>query len=354
MLKCILLPQYQDVRPAAIMCPRNKLYYVRSRQIYSHDFNSEVQNETGLFDTNYIGKEYLDQISMNTLELEPMLLIYNTFHLFSVKMMVYWEGNDGEDCFELVTICTNGQDKWREVIQTNRCSCIGPPCFINADEIAVLDLELKHILIKDMRNEVVTHIDHCFPLSEHSAIFPGGGEGKLIIRVDSNAILFSVDRNVILGEIYVPDMTNVVWADDSSKVAIICKYGLIVADAQMKHLVSVEEKVKIWSGAWDASPSGGSANEIFVYTTLHNIKYCIIACKEVGIIQPLNEALYVMRVVKDELFGISRDGLPQIVSIDTTEALFKLYLSKKQVRTKPISVFHDHLNRNAHFIYQFF
>jgi coatomer protein complex subunit alpha (xenin) len=285
-----------------------------------------------------MGKEDLDQVSRSSLEKEPMLLIYNTFDPSSVKMLVYWEGTGGGGCYEIVIVHANGQENWREVIQTNICSCVGPPCFINHDQFAVLDLERKHILIKDMRNETVTVIDQSFSLSQRSGIFSGGGKGKLIIRIDNNAILFSVESNVILGEINVPEMTNAVWANDSSKVAILCKYGLIIADAQMKQLVSVGEKVKIWSGTWDASPSGGSANEMFVYTTLHHIKYCIVACEEIGIIQPLNKALYAMKVVKDKLFGISRDGLPQIVSIDTTGVLFKLYVLKKKVWTSSSSI----------------
>ena len=284
-----------------------------------------------MVDLNCVGTEDLHDVSKKSLKIDPSLLICNGFDTSSISLLVYWELSDGDGCYEAVTVRSNSESEWREITQTNVCSCAGPPCFINEYQFAVVNLERTYISIKCMKNEIIDHIDQPFSISWNNGIFPGGGEGKVIIRNDDNALLFCVRSNTVSGEVYVPEMTNAVWTDDSSKVAILCKYGVVVADSQMKPLLSVSEKVKIWSGTWDASPSGGSANELFVYNTLHQLKYCIVACEEFGTLQPLDEPIYAVKVIKDKLFGISRDGIPQVISINTTEALYKLYVFKNKV-----------------------
>eukprot|EP00553_Chaetoceros_curvisetus_P009924 CAMPEP_0204616496 /NCGR_PEP_ID=MMETSP0717-20131115/3725_1 /ASSEMBLY_ACC=CAM_ASM_000666 /TAXON_ID=230516 /ORGANISM="Chaetoceros curvisetus" /LENGTH=678 /DNA_ID=CAMNT_0051629753 /DNA_START=45 /DNA_END=2078 /DNA_ORIENTATION=+ len=124
-------------------------------------------------------------------------------------------------------------------------------------------------------------------------------------------------------------MKNVIWSPDGSKCAILCKFGVVIADRQMEQLCNITDSVRVKSGAWDTSPTGGTANEIFVYTTLHHVKYCL-ATGDTGTIRTLDNPIYAQMVVKDQLFCLDREARAKIVEIDTTEARFKLALEKKK------------------------
>jgi coatomer protein complex subunit alpha (xenin) len=77
------------------------------------------------------------------------------------------------------------------------------------------------------------------------------------------------------------------------------------------------------------SPSGGTASNLFVYTTLHHVKYCL-PTGDTGTIRTLDNPIYATRVVKDQLFCLDREARSRVVSIDTTEARFKMALANKK------------------------
>ena len=99
----------------------------------------------------------------------------------------------------------------------------------------------------------------------------------------------------------------------------------------MEQMASISDTVRIKSGAWDVSPTGGTKNEMFVYTTLHHVKYCL-ATGDTGTIRTLDNPVYAQRIVKNELYCLDREARAKVISIDTTEARFKLALAKKKVR----------------------
>ena len=51
------------------------------------------------------------------------------------------------------------------------------------------------------------------------------------------------------------------------------------------------DTVRIKSGAWDVSPSGGTSSKLFVYTTLHHVKYCL-STGDTGTIRTLDNVSY--------------------------------------------------------------
>ena len=134
----------------------------------------------------------------------------------------------------------------------------------------------------------------------------------------------------MLGEVAAPKMKSVVWSSKGCKAAILCKYGIVIVDKQLEQMSSISDTVRIKSGAWDVSPTGGTKNEIFVYTTLHHVKYCL-ATGDTGTIRTLDTPVYAQRIVKNELFCLDREARAKVISIDTTEARFKLALAKKKV-----------------------
>jgi coatomer protein complex subunit alpha (xenin) len=90
-------------------------------------------------------------------------------------------------------------------------------------------------------------------------MFDGGASGRIILRADDRAILFEVQSRRVLGEVTAPKMKSVVWSPDGSKVAILCKFGVVLADKMLEQLCSINDSVRVKSGAWDVSPSGGTA-----------------------------------------------------------------------------------------------
>ena len=133
----------------------------------------------------------------------------------------------------------------------------------------------------------------------------------------------------MIGELTAPKIKNIIWSPDGSKVALLCKYGVVIANRQLEQLCSISDTVRIKSGAWDVSPSGGTNSNLFVYTTLHHVKYCL-PTGDTGTIRTLDNPIYATRVVKDSLFCLDREARSRVISIDTTEARFKLALANKK------------------------
>ena len=75
-------------------------------------------------------------------------------------------------------------------------------------------------------------------------------------------------------------------------------------------------------GAWD------SCNRIFLYTTLNHVKYCL-ANGDTGIIRTLDVPVYITKAHQKQLYCLDREYKIRIISVDNTEALFKLALEDK-------------------------
>ena len=167
------------------------------------------------------------------------------------------------------------------------------------NRFAVLDRHQRQIIVKNLDNETTKRVQP--PVPNVDALLDGGASGRVLLRSDDRAVLFEVQSRRILGELTAPKIKSVVWSPDGSKVAIVCKYGVVIADRQLEQLCSVSDNVRIKSGAWDCSPSSdGTASNLFVYTTLNHVKYCLPS-GDTGTIRTLESPIYAVRVVKDQL-----------------------------------------------------
>lgn len=227
--------------------------------------------------------------------------------------------------YELVTFPMNNTSS--SVTDGKRGTCMGPACFIGRNRFAVLDRQTRQIVIKNLDNETTKRVQPPVPVVD--CMFDGGASGRLILRSEDRAILFEVQSRRVLAEINAPKLKHVIWSPDGSKVVLLCKFSIIIADRQFEQSCAFTDSVRIKSGAWDASPTDGTANEIFVYTTLNHVKYCL-ATGDNGTIRTLDNPVYAQMVVKDQLFCLDRDARVKIISVDTTEARFKLALAKKK------------------------
>ena len=318
----VCLSQLERERPASAIGSANRLYYVRGRELFCHDYsrvsNGAIGVDVPITSLRRVGQ----QAQTDGIGSAPRYLTYNQHNPNEGNVLVCSEVDGG--CYELVTF---SQSTSGSVTDGKRGSCMGPACFIGRNRFAVLDRSTRQIVVKNLNNETTKRVQP--PVPTVDGIYDGGASGRLILRADDRAILFEVQSRRVLNEVTAPKMKNVIWSPDGSKCAILCKFGVIITDRQLEQLCCTTDTVRIKSGAWDNSATGGTANEIFVYTTLHHVKYCL-ATGDTGTIRTLDNPIYAQMVMKDQLFCLDREARAKVVSIDTTEARFKLALAKKK------------------------
>lgn len=299
------------------------MYYVRGRELFCHDYSRTSKGTTGVDIPIASLRRVGQQAQTDGIGSSPRYLSYNQHNPTEGNVLVCSEVDGG--CYELITFSLTSSSG--SVTDGKRGSCMGPACFLGKNRFAVLDRQTRQIVVKNMNNETTKRVQP--PVPTVDSIFDGGASGRLILRADDRALLFEVQSRRVLGEVTAPKLKNVVWSPDGSKAAILCKYGIVIVDKQFEQLCSVTDPVRIKSGAWDCSPTGGTANEIFVYTTVNHVKYCL-STGDTGTIRTLDNQVYAQSVVNDQLFCLDREARARILEIDATEARFKLALSKKK------------------------
>lgn len=312
-------------RPASAAGPGDKLYYVRGRELFCHDYARATGGSSGVDVPIASLRRVGQQAQTDGIGSGPRFLSYNMHNPKEGNVLVCSEVDGG--CYELITFSlTNAGGS---VTDGKRGSCLGPGVFLGSNRFAVLDRHKREIVVKNMNNETTKRV--ASPVPNVDCLYDGGAPGRIILRADDRAILFEVQSRRVLGELTAPKIKSLVWSPDGSKLAILCKYGVVIADRQLEQLCSISDTVRIKSGAWDASDTGGTNSNLFIYTTLHHVKYCL-PTGDTGTIRTLDNPIYATRVVKDQLFCLDREARSRVLSIDTTEARFKLALANKKVR----------------------
>lgn len=114
----------------------------------------------------------------------------------------------------------------------------------------------------------------------------------------------------------------VIWSPDMSHAALISKHVLTLMTRKMQILCSIHESVRVKSGAWEN-------NDIFIYTTSNHIKYAIPSGDH-GIIRTLDMPIYLAMVRGSNVYCLTREAIPRVSAIDTTEYKFKLALINRR------------------------
>eukprot|EP00569_Conticribra_weissflogii_P016351 CAMPEP_0171400982 /NCGR_PEP_ID=MMETSP0880-20121228/7612_1 /TAXON_ID=67004 /ORGANISM="Thalassiosira weissflogii, Strain CCMP1336" /LENGTH=1288 /DNA_ID=CAMNT_0011915391 /DNA_START=12 /DNA_END=3878 /DNA_ORIENTATION=+ len=310
-------------RPASASGPGDKLYYVRGRELFCHDYARATGGSSGVDVPIASLRRVGQQAQTDGIGSGPRFLSYNMHNPTEGNVLVCSEVDGG--CYELITFSlTNAGGS---VTDGKRGACLGPGVFLGRNRFAVLDRHKREIVVKNLNNETTKRVQA--PVPNVDCLFDGGASGRIILRSDDRAVLFEVQSRRVIGELTAPKIKNIVWSPDGSKVALLCKYGVVIADRQLEQLCSISDTVRIKSGAWDISPTGGTNSNLFVYTTLHHVKYCL-PTGDTGTIRTLDNPIYATRVVKDQLFCLDREARSRVISIDTTEARFKLALANKK------------------------
>jgi len=310
-------------RPASASGPGDKLYYVRGRELFCHDYARATGGSSGVDVPIASLRRVGQQAQTDGIGSGPRFLSYNMHNPTEGNILVCSEVDGG--CYELITFSLTNSGG--SVTDGKRGSCLGPGVFLGRNRFAVLDRQKREIVVKNLNNETTKRVQA--PLPNVDCLYDGGASGRIILRADDRAVLFEVQSRRVIGELTATKIKNVVWSPDGTKVALLCKYGVVIANRQLEQLCSISDTVRIKSGAWDVSPSGGTSSNLFVYTTLHHVKYCL-PTGDTGTIRTLDHPIYATRVVKDQLFCLDREARSRVISIDTTEARFKLALANKK------------------------
>uniref|UniRef100_A0A7S1YZQ8 Coatomer subunit alpha n=2 Tax=Bacillariophyta TaxID=2836 RepID=A0A7S1YZQ8_TRICV len=310
-------------RPAAARGPGDKLYYVRGRELFCHDYAQATAGTSGVDIPIATIRRVGQQAQTDGIGSAPRFLTYNQHNPTEGNVIVCSEVDGG--AYELITFSLS--DASGSVTDGKRGACMGPAVFLGKNRFAVLDRHQRQVVVKNLNNETTKRVQS--PVPNVDALLDGGASGRVLLRADDRVVLFEVQSRRVLGEIAAPKIKSAVWSPDGSKVALLCKYGVVIADRQLEQMCSISDTVRIKSGAWDVSPTGGTASELFIYTTLHHVKYCLPS-GDTGTIRTLDQPLYAQRVVKDQMFCLDREARAKVISIDTTEARFKLALALKR------------------------
>lgn len=191
--------------------------------------------------------------------------------------------------------------------------------FTSRSRFAVLAPDRTNLVIRDLDNESRALMQ--LPIAVD--FITQGPLGRLVaVREESPVVLFDVGSRRVVGEVHVAHTRRVIWAPDYAHVALVCKSGVVVADRDFNYLFSVNESVRIKSGAW-------SAEGVFVYATINHFKY-LLPTGEHGVLRSVHEPLYIVSLERDTLYCLDRTGKMRTVELDGTEYRFKQALAAKR------------------------
>ncbi|WOL05641.1 coatomer subunit alpha-1-like [Canna indica] len=190
--------------------------------------------------------------------------------------------------------------------------------FIARNRFAVLDKSSNQVIVKNLKNEIVKK--NPLPIGTDAIFY--AGTGNLLCRAEDRVVIFDLQQRIVLGELQTPSIKYVVWSSDMESVALLGKHAIVIANKKLVHRCTLHETIRVKSGAWDD-------NGVFIYTTLNHIKYCL-PNGDSGIIKTLDVPIYITKVSGSNIFCLDRDGKNRLISIDSTEYIFKLSLLRKR------------------------
>ncbi|XP_018015149.1 coatomer subunit alpha isoform X2 [Hyalella azteca] len=189
--------------------------------------------------------------------------------------------------------------------------------WVARNRFAVMD---KHhqVTIKNLQNEITKKV--AIPSNVDEIYY--AGTGMLLLRDPENMSMFDIQQKRIMGTARVAKCRYVVWNNNLSIAAMLCKHNITILNRKMERLCSFTETSRVKSGAWDDSG-------VFIYTTSNHIKYALTN-GDTGIIRTLDLPVYITRVQGTSVYCLDREPSPRVMTIDPTEYKFKLALVQRK------------------------
>ncbi|KAI7840084.1 hypothetical protein COHA_006214 [Chlorella ohadii] len=281
----------------------SQLYYIKERYIRCYDFSTQRDNPLVAIRRN-------PSAAYNQ---GPRALAYNPAEN-AVLVQTDVEGGS----YELYQVPKDAAG--REVAPEAKRGFSSAAVFIARNRFAVLDKSSNQIVIKDLGNEVTKKVTSPLPTTDN--IFYAG-TGMLLCRSEEKVALFDVQQRTTVAELATPPVKYAVWSGDMSRVALLSKHAIVVADKKLGNSCTIHETIRVKSAAWDDNAG------VLVYTTLNHIKYCL-PNGDHGIIRTLDVPVYLTKVHGTTLFCLDREAKPRQIQIDTSEYMFKLALAQRR------------------------
>lgn len=285
-----------------------KCFYVKDRYLRIHEFSNSR-------DMPLVSLRRTTSNATPGIGGGPRHLAYNSFNKSENNVLILSDVEGGS--YELITFSTDstGSGDAQDVRRGSAISAV----FLARDRFAILD-KTRQLLIKNFQNEVVKR--SAPPVNGADTLFFAGTTGRVLLKSDDRVVLYDHQARKVLAELHVPRVKYVVWNNDFSLAALQSKHQLVIVNKSLEQLCAVSETVRLKGGCWDAN------KPIFVYTTLNHVKY-VLPNGDRGIIRGLEAPVYPTKVQATSLFCLDREGKMRTLEIDTTEALFKLALERK-------------------------
>mmetsp|Transcript_11434 Transcript_11434/g.34729 ORF Transcript_11434/g.34729 Transcript_11434/m.34729 type:complete len:1231 (-) Transcript_11434:269-3961(-) len=284
--------------------------YVKDRYLRQHDFGSS--RDAAIVSLWRAGNSQTPGIGHS-----PRTLLYNHFNPAESNVLVLSDMEGGT--YDLLTFPNSTGSSQTEPSDSRRGSALSA-IFLARNRFAVLD-KSRQIIVKNLQNEEVKRLAP--PQASADCLFFGGVSGRMLVRSEDRVTLFEQASRRVLGELQVPRIKYVVWNKDCSQVALLTKHSVVICNRDLEQQATVTETVRVKSGGWD------SRQKIFIYTTANLIKYAL-PNGDAGIIRSLDAPMYVTKVHGNQLFCVDRECRVRTLTIDTTEAKFKLALDEKR------------------------
>ena len=280
---------------------QGNLFYVKDRYLRCYDFQSQRDNPLVSIRRTVGGPNSA-----------PRTMSYNPAE--NAILITYDAGGDSYELFMLPKDGGRG-----EVVGDSRRGHGIGAVFVARNRFAVLDKQSNNIIIKNLDNEMTKKCPT--PCSTTDNIFYAG-TGSLLCRSEDKMILFDLQQRAAIAELATPYIKYVVWSTDMSRVALLSKHAIVLADRRLGHSVTVHETIRVKSGAWDD-------HGVFIYTTLNHIKYAL-PNGDSGIIRTLDNPVYLTKVFGNVVYCLDRDGRSRQIQFDPSEYMFKLALNAKR------------------------
>eukprot|EP01116_Phalansterium_solitarium_P014778 TRINITY_DN325_c0_g2_i1.p1 TRINITY_DN325_c0_g2~~TRINITY_DN325_c0_g2_i1.p1 ORF type:complete len:1233 (+),score=516.79 TRINITY_DN325_c0_g2_i1:73-3771(+) len=192
-------------------------------------------------------------------------------------------------------------------------------CFVGRKRFAVLD-KSHQITIRNLKNEETKKLTVSFAVDN---IFPAPN-GQLLLRSEDKMMLYDIQQKKAVAELTTPEIKYVFWShgEKNPMVAMVGKDCVVIANRKLEEQCSIRETIRVKSAAWDE-------NGVLIYSTLNHIKYCL-PNGDNGIVRTLDSALYITAVRGNRVYCLDREFKNRVISVDTTEYMFKLALIQRK------------------------
>eukprot|EP01061_Rhynchopus_euleeides_P014180 TRINITY_DN2462_c1_g1_i1.p1 TRINITY_DN2462_c1_g1~~TRINITY_DN2462_c1_g1_i1.p1 ORF type:complete len:1241 (+),score=601.51 TRINITY_DN2462_c1_g1_i1:82-3804(+) len=231
------------------------------------------------------------------------------------NMCVFYYAQDG-GAFELYPL--GKSDRQQVPHEEVKRGYYNSAVFFQRNKFAVLD-KGRQIVIKNTQNNILTVL----PAVHNTDEIFWAPNGLLLLRGDDKVYLFDPHQKKVTCEATAAKVKYVVWSPESArdgKVALLSKHSIsILTKKGLKSVCSLHENSRVKSACFDEKAI------VLFYCTMNHLKYCL-PNGDTGTIKTLDAPIYLVRVVGDEVYYVTREGEFCNMTVDSAEYRFKLAL----------------------------